>query len=101
MLDASSLAVFFRVGGVQNCESLDRLQDAPRDQVSVADLGAPLEVTVQVDDPAVLVDDLDRNDALRCGHRDRQAGSHVVDDACGGTAQRHHFIVRAGLDWRR
>ena len=40
-----------------------------------------------VDDAAILVDHLDRDDALGGGLRDAQAGVHVLGDAGGGATQ--------------
>ena len=53
----------------------------------------PEQAAVQVDDAPVLVDHLDRDDALRGGDRDRQAGGHVLDDAGGGAAERDDLVV--------
>ena len=81
---------------VQRREFAERLHDGPADDVRVGNLALAEQRAVLIDDAAVLVHHLDRDDALRSGQRNGDAGGHVLGDGAGGAAQRLQFFAAAG-----
>ena len=87
--DAKRFAVRLRVGMIERRIGSNRFDDGPADDVRVGNFALARQRAMLIDHTPVLVDYLDRNDALRCCQRDAKAGIHVLGDARGGAAQRN------------
>ena len=94
MHHAHGLAVDLGVSVVEAGKVLQRFQDGPADQVRVGDFALADQRAVLIDDAAVLVHHLDRDDALRSGQRNGHAGAHILGDLGGDAAQ--GLELRAG-----
>ena len=79
-------------GVIQRRIGLDGFHDGPSNEMRVGNLALVEQRAVVIDETPVLVDDLDRDDALRGGQRDGRAQGHVFGNAGSGAAQRHEFF---------
>ena len=87
----------YREGIIEAGVGLHGAHDRPSDQMRVRDFALPDKAAVVIDQAAVFVDDFDRDDALRSGERDDDAGGHVLGDASRSAAQRAPVLPGAGL----
>ena len=89
--DARGLPSHRLEGVVHGGERLHALDHGPRDEVREGDLGQLRLRSRLVDEPAVFVEQLDRDLPLRGRGRNGQAGLHVLGDPRGGAAEGNPF----------
>ncbi len=102
--DARGLPSHRLEGVVHRGECLHALDHGPRDEVREGDLGLLRLRPRLVDEPAVFIEQLDRDLALRGRRRNGQARLHVLGDSRGGAAQRDPLAERRPaprLSWRQ